>query len=327
MNSSEINESDDIVEPEKMAFGDIFLQTREAKGYSIIEVAKATHLGEAMIDAIEKSDLKRLPPPSFVQGYLRTYARYLELSEQAVVENFNRAVPYKRESQLHPRVSLPAQASSHSPLIRGVSLLLLVFVIIALVYGAYDYYARKAITLGLEKANVSVVDAAEVGDNIQHSVISEDGELIVVAPARLNDDAVDQEKAPEVVAGSVEQNNAKPAVDVPAPDSVVTAKEVITPAVAAVDTSAASDVIELHAYDESWVEIVDAANHRLHHNLIQNEQILRLKGVAPFTVFLGNAPAIELQVNGLEVNMNRYIRTNNVARFSVSTRDGNVVFR
>jgi cytoskeleton protein RodZ len=327
MNSSEINESDSQAaeparaESEKAIFGDVLLRAREAKAYSIIEVAKATHLSEAVIDAIEQSDLTRLPPPTFVQGYLRTYARYLELPEQQIVDSFNRAVPYKRESQLQPRATLPSQATSASPLIRGVSILLVFLAVLTLVYSAYSYYARTAKSIGLEQADPLEfnLQPGEAANSEQHTVISEDGELIVVALARnVNAEAETPSKATTSME-NVQPDAVKPAVSEPV--SAVKSAPVSS------EAAIGSDVIELQANDDSWVEIVDASSLSLYHDLLGNGLAVRLQGEAPFDVFLGNAPGVRLQVNGVEVNMNRYIRTNNVARFSVSTRDGNAVFR
>jgi len=339
MTSSEINEpargAADLAagERDKAAFGDVLLRAREARSFTINEVAKATHLGEAVIDAIEQSDLSRLPPPTFVQGYLRTYARYLGLPEQDVVDSFNRAVPYKRESQLQPRASLPSQASSRSPLIRSVSLLLVFLAVLALVYSAYSYYARTARTIGLEqtsslKLNLSGKDA----DNGQHAVISEEGELVVVAPVQKDaaeSDAQDVTTTTADKAAPATAANAAPTE--PAAESVEgavnEAGSVDDTATMAADANLGNDTIELQSHEDSWVEIVDATDLSLYHDLLRGGQVVHLQGAAPFDVFLGNAPGVELQVNNVEVNMSRYIRNNNVARFSVSTSDGAVVFR
>jgi hypothetical protein len=244
------------------------------------------------------------------------------LSEQKIVDSFSRAVPYKRETVLQPRVPAVAQTSSHSPLIFGVSVLLVFLLALTVVYGAYKYYVRTAETIGQEQINALALKSAEMGltEFEQQSVISQDGELIVLAP--------EPEPIEEPVAAAVQENeptNAQPHLEpFTAAAAVASAAPVATRA-ADVATQAL-DVIELHAYDNSWVEIIDATSTPLFRNLVQNEQILRLKGEAPFEVFLGNAPGIELQVNKVEVKIFKYIRTNNVARFSVSTRDGSVVF-
>ena len=334
MNNSEITEPVSTVATEDSAFGEPLRLARTERGLSREEVSETTHLSVAIIDAIEKSDISRLPPPTFVQGYLRIYARFLGLPEAAVVDEFNRAIPHKQETELNPRSTLPSQATSHSPLMRSVTVVMLLFAMLALVYGAYDYYVKTAETIGQQKTDAAALELPEYAqqDIEQHAIISEDGELIVVAPERVEDDMADAnvDASANLVAGAEIDSleTATVAQQVARADAVaeLAATPVEAEAADIVDTDNGLDSIVLRPRNDSWVEIVDATNKKLYHNLVQKDQVLRLQGVAPFDVFLGNAPAVQLLVNGIEVKMTKYIRPNNVARFSVSTRIDRVVF-
>ena len=322
MNSSE-TESTTKADVDNAAFGEALRQARAERGLSLEEVSSSTHLSVAIIDAIENSDISRLPPPTFVQGYLRIYARFLDLSETAVVDEFNRAIPHKQETELSPRSTLPAQATSHSPLMRSVTVLLLLFVMLALVYGAYDYYVKTAETISQQKTGSDVITSLKLPeyeqDAQQHAIVSEDGEMIVVAPERTDSEPVDETW---IDAAGSEPGDQEDIAEV---DTVIDAASGTSQAASA-DADNGLDNIELRPRNDSWVEIVDARNEKLYHNLVQKDQVLQLQGVAPFDVFLGNAPAVQLLVNGIEVKMTRYIRRNNVARFSVSTRNDKVIF-
>ncbi len=325
MNNSEITEPASPVEAEHIAFGESLHQAREARGLTLEEVSNSTHLSVAVVDAIEKSDIARLPPPTFVQGYLRIYARFLGLSESTVVNDFNRAIPHQQEAELHPRSTLPSQATSHSPLMRSVTVVLLLFAMLALVYGAYDYYVKTAETMGQQRtdedATALQLPEYEQPGIQQHAVISEDGELIVVAPDSNENDLADFEAGNENIAAGAAEQQVIAGTDAGADTATLEAE-----AADAVMADNGLDTIELRPRNDSWVEIVDATNKKLYHNLVQKDQVLRLQGEAPFDVFLGNAPAVQLLVNGIEVKMARYIRRNNVARFSVSTRIDRVIF-
>ncbi|MGB5397239.1 MAG: RodZ domain-containing protein [Gammaproteobacteria bacterium] len=322
MNNSETTEPASPVEAEHIAFGESLHQAREARGLTLEEVSSSTHLSVAVIDAIEKSDIARLPPPTFVQGYLRIYARFLGLSESTVVNDFNRAIPHQQEAELHPRSTLPSQATSHSPLMRSVTVVLLLFAMLALVYGAYDYYVKTAETMGQQRtdedATALQLPEYEQPGIQQHAVISDDGELIVVAPDSIENDLADFEAGNE---NSEAEQQVIAGTDAGDDTATVEAEAAV-----AVMADNGLDTIELRPRNDSWVEIVDATNKKLYHNLVQKDQVLRLQGVAPFDVFLGNAPAVQLLVNGIEVKMTRYIRRNNVARFSVSTGADKVIF-
>ncbi len=329
MNSSIINESTSTDEPENVNFGDALLHARESKGYSITEVSKATLLGEAIIDAIEQSDMKRLPPPTFVQGYLRTYARYMDLPEEAIVDAFNRAVPYKRESQLHPRSTLPAQATMGSPWIRSISIVLVLLVLFALIYGVYGYYSRTAKTISLEKMNAVALKTPEheTGDGEQNFAVAGTDQQAVDTAVQNDHGAAQPDNRPATTADNAEMTT----VDVSSENKTPgLATKATTETAAATGASASvadagTDVLDLKASDDSWVEITDADGKRLYHDLMRKDQALHLQGKAPFNVFLGNAPAVDIRVNNAKVEMEGHIRTNNVARFTVTTSESGVV--
>jgi cytoskeleton protein RodZ len=329
MNSSEINESTSTDEPEKVNFGDALLRARESKGYSITEVSKATLLSEAIIDAIEQSDMKRLPPPTFVQGYIRTYARYMDLPEEAIVDGFNRAVPYKRESQLHPRSTLPAQATMGSPWIRSISIVLVLLVLFALIYGVYGYYSRTAKTISLEKMNAVALKAPEqkMGDGQQNFAVAGKDQQSADTAVENDRGSTQPENGPATSADNAENTTVAVPSENEMPGTAAKAAPETTAATGASASAAdaGTDVLDLKASDDSWVEITDADGKHLYHDLMRKNQSLRLQGKAPFNVFLGNAPAVDIRVNDAKVEMEGHIRSNNVARFTVTTSESGVV--
>lgn len=62
---------------------------REQKGYSIEYVANKLHLRAQVIELIEKSQFETLPGAVFVKGYLRAYAKLLDVSPEPYLEIFN----------------------------------------------------------------------------------------------------------------------------------------------------------------------------------------------------------------------------------------------
>lgn len=61
---------------------------REKSGRSIDEVAHDLHLDRDVILALEAGDFESLGAPVFVRGYLRSYAKLLDLSEDSIVGAF-----------------------------------------------------------------------------------------------------------------------------------------------------------------------------------------------------------------------------------------------
>src|SRR3989304_2095691 len=53
------------------------------------DVAQILHLSSKQIVALEQDDYKNLPGPTYVRGYLRSYAQLLGLSPEKVLESYN----------------------------------------------------------------------------------------------------------------------------------------------------------------------------------------------------------------------------------------------
>jgi len=77
------------------------------------------------------------------------------------------------------------------------------------------------------------------------------------------------------------------------------------------------DVLIIKANDESWAEIVDANGYQLLYFLLRPGTVNHLQGQAPFQVFLGNAPAVDLNLNQERFDHRPFHRRNSTARFSV----------
>lgn len=61
------------------SLGDLLRQAREARGESPADIAHALKLSQRQIEAMELERFDLLPGPAFVRGFLRNYARYLDL--------------------------------------------------------------------------------------------------------------------------------------------------------------------------------------------------------------------------------------------------------
>ena len=77
------------------------------------------------------------------------------------------------------------------------------------------------------------------------------------------------------------------------------------------------DVLVIKANDESWAEVVDANGYQLLYYPLRPGMVRRLQGQAPFQVFLGNAPAVDLSLNQKRFDHAPFHRRNSTARFSV----------
>ena len=78
----------------QVSAGQILSSRRQSWGLTVEEIAKNLNLGVETIEAIERDDYDRLPGSTFVKGYIRSYAKIMELDSEKVLETLN-IVPEK----------------------------------------------------------------------------------------------------------------------------------------------------------------------------------------------------------------------------------------
>lgn len=81
--------------------GQALKEAREAKFYTVDEVEKATKIRKELLLALESDDYAKLPPPTFVQGFIKNYAKFLGLDSSQLLAVFRRGFSDKKHQ---PRV-------------------------------------------------------------------------------------------------------------------------------------------------------------------------------------------------------------------------------
>ncbi|MBA2567065.1 MAG: helix-turn-helix domain-containing protein, partial [Thermoleophilaceae bacterium] len=68
--------------------GETLREARLRQGVDIAEVEQATKIRAKYLRALEAEEFDRLPGSTFVRTFLRTYAEYLGLDPQMLVEEY-----------------------------------------------------------------------------------------------------------------------------------------------------------------------------------------------------------------------------------------------
>ncbi|MDX9741118.1 MAG: DUF4115 domain-containing protein [Gammaproteobacteria bacterium] len=238
--------------------GEELRRAREAKGWSPELVAERLRLHPEQIRALEDDEHAAFPALIFVSGYVRNYARLLDIDPAPLLATLQ-----------------PVEAST--PVIRVES-------------GAprrrfsvdFGPVAVTATLLGIVAAVLLIWFGARSGPA---PVVAEDGSppaaaAFSVAPEEEISAPFDQSAMDEVREELVRGEQATPAAAV---DD-------------AAGSSAAELVLRFSG--ASWVEISDATGRRLAVRMGADGDELRLRGQAPFDVLLGNAPNVSLEYNG-----------------------------
>ena len=78
------------------------------------------------------------------------------------------------------------------------------------------------------------------------------------------------------------------------------------------------DRLVIEVYEDSWVDVRDGAGIRLYRNLARAGRRIDVSGQLPFSLHLGNAPGLELQLNGEPIAIKRF-RSDNSARLTLAS--------
>ena len=316
MMSQSVNKPDIETTEKDTDFGKELAEARKAKNYTVEEISEHIKIPVHTINIIEASDLDKLPTPTFARGYIRAYAKFLEISEDDVLEKYSHAVPREEEVTLRPRSKLPGEASSQSPLVKGITMLLILAGIAAVIFGSFKYYQEKADVM---EGELDTRAQSYTGSSLDSPTSNR---LDIKQDARFGDDGelpVEQsDPYQDISAAGVDQEISLDDSDTGSEIDADTEEVVL-------EQPPENDIIEIFAEKGSWMEVRDANKSRLFYNMVPVGGSKVIVGKAPFSVTMGNAKTTRIVINDLEVDMTDHIRSNNTAVFSVSTNGQDVI--
>ncbi len=124
-----------------MTLGGILAEARQAKGVTLEQAASATRVRLHVLTALEEDRAAELPAPVYARGYLRTYASYLEIDPERLLEAYEASRTRQSGSlAIRPLSSLTASPNLvlTAPAAGAVGLVLLVFAFTGYVYKELD---------------------------------------------------------------------------------------------------------------------------------------------------------------------------------------------
>lgn len=288
--------------------GQTLRQARSDLRLSPEDVAHQLHLAPRQILALEADDYEHLPQATYVRGYLRSYALFLGLTPEPILDAYTRAtagrVPVKRPRELQmpgPAGGEHEGQSKFGPVAVGALILLLV---IAWWQGREDKGASDAPATTASAPPDSAMPVPPATGTAPPTSASDPlaagGNATAPAVQIPNTNAPPETSAPPAtaaVAPATPPPEAKPKPRVPA--------------------NARQARLVVNATAESWVDVRDARGERLLYETVPAGRIVGLEGLAPFRVFLGNAAGVSVAIDGEAFDVSRYQR-GTTARFTLN---------
>lgn len=251
--------------------GERLRAAREARGMDADGVATALKLSRRQIEALENGDWQALPGHTFIRGFVRNYARVVQIDADALLSDLPAAPPAK------PRLDLPAGTAAVMPERGQVQ--------------KRDY---AAVLGGIVLMAIAVV---------AYFVVPKDLWLSVQSPAPSPVVAEKQEAATPLFPppGAAAGDAASPAeVSASAVAGAASAADVVMSANAVPDGSRG---LHLAFAQPSWVEIRDRSGQVLMSQLNPAGSERALEGQPPFSLVIGNAAHVTVRYQGRLVEL------------------------
>lgn len=111
---------------------------REKRGLTLDDVVNQLKINPRLLRSLEEGDTSSLPPPAYIKGFIRSYARFLGLSESELQELPKKEAPLSEPVEHDAeRIELaaPARRSSGG---KSLALLLIMCLLGGAIWWAYD---------------------------------------------------------------------------------------------------------------------------------------------------------------------------------------------
>ncbi|MFZ4403132.1 MAG: helix-turn-helix domain-containing protein [Pseudobdellovibrionaceae bacterium] len=159
--------------------GELLREAREQKGFSLHEIGLSLKISSKVLKAIEDGDSSQYPAKTFLRGFIQSYANYLKLDTEKILESF-----YTEMGSTRPEVTPePSQNGSvqeptldtlvkknHTKLLITVGVMLALLLVIFIVNQVVEKYSKEAqlthseptaVQPGLESTGTKITGTAQ----------------------------------------------------------------------------------------------------------------------------------------------------------------------
>ncbi|MCG8709431.1 cytoskeleton protein RodZ [Brenneria sp. 4F2] len=308
-------------------------QARERLGLTQQIVAERLCLKLSIVREIEDGNVPANLAPTFLRGYIRSYAKLVHVSESELLPMLDKHVVPKA-SNVAPMQSFSLGKSRKK---RDGWLMTFTWLVVIIVLGLTGAWWWQNHQAQQQEINSMVNHAASMQtpaegqevplmDNTepQDPTLS-DNAPTAPAPSAPLDVPMNTEHSsatptqPEPLAAAAPTS---PSASAPTSSTGNAGQSVMAPAAGDAAAShapvAASQALVMNFNADCWLEVTDASGKKLFSGMQRNGGSLSLSGQAPYSLKIGAPSAVHIQYQGKPVDLSRFVRSNQVARLTLA---------
>jgi cytoskeleton protein RodZ len=298
--------------------GETLRKARESRGWTVADVAGQLNLTPQRLSQIEQGAFDKLPGHTFARGYVRAYAKLLDIDQNRLVLEFDQFTGSDAAgSNVHSLGRIEEPVSYSQKILRGVSFL----VLLALAGLSFFWWQEQAERRAEDLAATSIEHVeVEGADGTTQIHLLDEPEDQAVDAAQATDSVLPLLAESALVAGDTavvaepltSSGEASPVVSetaaVAAP-AVSASAAVAMPVAAepAAPLAAGEAQVTVNFIADCWTQLTDANGKVLFSALKRKGESLQLTGKAPLELRLGFARGAQVSLNGSPVDVAPFI--------------------
>lgn len=293
---------------------------REQKGLSVIDIHARLRISERQIHALETDDFSLLPEPTIARGFIRNYAKFLEIDAEPLLAAYRAQAPAEEQKTISiPSANIPIIQSRTTDWKKYIyaSVLVLLGAGVWILYDENllpnipDFHLKSA-TSEVSPGNVEGLPQAALPAAEREPATAETpapGEAFALPPEQV------AEPASAAVPAAEPQPAAPVPAAVPAAQPTIPAVPATTPAPTASSADSTASTVPLHKVrmvftEDSWVSIVDRHGKEIFNKTKRAGSEDAIEGEPPLKVIIGNAAGSQLIYDDKPVDTTPYNRLN-----------------
>jgi len=286
-------------------YGQQLAQARAGKEMSATDVAAKLKLTVRQVEAMEAEDEAHLPAEVFLRGFVRNYARLVDLNPDDLI------APVDAQAAVAETITAPSEGLSlnKNGMQRWVVVPLVILGVFILFVAMLYHWLRQGEEALVPDATTQSGQSEQTQNLALPAVatpapapVRSTTAAVPPAPQGAEGKAVSQPAAPPTQA-AVPVTTPTPPAAVPEPAAKTSAP---VKAEAPAPASAGGHVLRFQASQDAWIQVVDGEGRRFS-KLIRAGGSDSISGAAPFKLVVGEAAQVRLSYDGHPIDLAPFI--------------------
>ncbi|NOJ03450.1 cytoskeleton protein RodZ [Vibrio splendidus] len=310
MNTEQETQTQETVAPAIEA-GTLLKNKRESLGLTQKQISDRLKLRVTLIQQIEENQFESDQVATFMRGYIRSYAKYVNLDEKVVLNALHHSGDAQHQEQEMLSFSRKTKTEKHNS--RIMLLTWSIFAVIVGISSLWWWQNQQQDTLSQSLANTESSEELVVEESLDPELTSleviEAEQNTETSPVTENSDELTEVSSAEnsVTLDPVEVIEEAPeAADV---TSVTAESETVAP-------EAVVNELVMQFSSDCWIQVKDASGKTLSTGIKKAGQTLNLSGTAPYKVILGAPEGVSMTFASEPVDLSGYT-SGKVARITL----------